>query len=64
MKETLRKKLKDFIDEIEFSCKLLNENYYKSIEEGELYDATKSDIKWRQLKAVSQRLNKILNINE
>tara|TARA_R110002167_G_scaffold242818_1_gene448393 strand:+ start:127 stop:309 length:183 start_codon:yes stop_codon:yes gene_type:complete len=60
MKESLRTKLLAEIEKIDSRCNQLNE-YRKEYKEDNDYEgAMKTDIKWRQLKMVSQSLKKIL----
>lgn len=59
MEETLRKKLIAEITAIDERCKQLNVNTMRYKENNDFENAMKSDIKWRQLKMVSQRLKKL-----
>tara|TARA_R110000803_G_scaffold87494_1_gene154206 strand:+ start:84 stop:266 length:183 start_codon:yes stop_codon:yes gene_type:complete len=60
MKESLRTKLLSEIERIDARCNQLNE-YRKEYKEDNDYEgAMKCDIKWRELKMVSQSLKKIL----
>jgi len=61
MKETLRKKLEDEISRIDARCEQLRKNVLEYKEDNEYESAMKSDIKYRQLKMVSQSLKKLLN---
>lgn len=60
MKETLRKKLEDEINRIDVRCEQLRKNTSEYKEDNEFESAMKSDIKYRQLKMVSQSLKKLL----
>jgi hypothetical protein len=60
MKETLRQKLENEISKIDSRCEQLLKNFKKYKKDNELEDAIKTDIKWRQLKIVSQNLKKLL----
>tara|TARA_B110000977_G_C11076313_1_gene491333 strand:- start:2791 stop:2970 length:180 start_codon:yes stop_codon:yes gene_type:complete len=59
MKETLRKKLENEISRIDLRCDQLLKNFKEYKEDNNLEDAIKTDIKWRQLKMVSQSLKKL-----
>ena len=60
MKESLRTKLLAEIEKINARCNQLNE-YRKEYKEDNDYEgAMKCDIKWRELKMVSQSLKNIL----
>ena len=60
MKETLRKRLQDEISKIDARCVQLNQNCNEYKEDNDFESAMKCDIKWRQLKMVSQSLKKLL----
>jgi hypothetical protein len=60
MKETLRKRLEDEISRIDARCEQLRKNVLEYKEDNEYESAMKSDIKYRQLKMVSQSLKKLL----
>jgi len=60
MKETLRKRLEDEISRIDARCKQLNRHFTEYKEDNDFENAMKCDIKWRQLKMVSQSLKKLL----
>jgi len=60
MKETLRKRLESEISRIDARCEELLRHFKEYKEENQLEEAIKSDIKWRQLKMVSQSLKKLL----
>ena len=60
MKETLRKKLEDEISKIDARCKRLNGHCAEYKEDNNFENAMKCDIKWRELKMVSQSLKKLL----
>lgn len=60
MKETLRKRLIVEIAAIDERCEQLNKNANEYKEDNDFENAMKSDIKWRQLKMVSQRLKKLI----
>lgn len=60
MKETLRKRLKDEISRIDARCDQLNKKCNDYKEDNDFEGAMKTDIKWRQLKMVSQSLKKLL----
>lgn len=61
MKETLRKRLEDEIIRIDVRCEQLRKNVLEYKEYNEYESAMKSDIKYRQLKMVSQSLKKLLS---
>jgi hypothetical protein len=61
MKETLRKRLEDEISRIDARCEQLRKNVLEYKEDNEYESAMKSDIKYRQLKMVSQSLKKLLS---
>jgi len=61
MKETLRKRLEDEISRIDARCEQLSKNVLEYKEDNEYESAMKSDIKYRQLKMVSQSLKKLLS---
>jgi hypothetical protein len=61
MKETLKKRLEDEISRIDARCEQLRKNVLEYKEDNEYESAMKSDIKYRQLKMVSQSLKKLLN---
>jgi hypothetical protein len=60
MKETLRKRLESEICRIDARCEQLLKHFKEYKKENQLEEAIKSDIKWRQLKKVSQSLKKLL----
>ena len=60
MKETLRKKLQDEISRIDARCEQLQKNILEYKENNEYASAMKNDIKYNQLKIVSQSLKKLL----
>jgi hypothetical protein len=60
MKETLRKRLEGEISMIDARCKQLNKYCTEYKEYNDFENAMKCDIKWRQLKMVSQSLKKLL----
>ena len=60
MKETLRKRLQSEIDRMDARCNQLMKNISEYKEENDFESAMKNDIKWRQLKMVSQHLKKLL----
>ena len=60
MKDTLIQKLENEISEIDLRCEKLLKNFKEYKEDNQLQDAIKTDIKWRQLKLVSQNLKKLL----
>jgi hypothetical protein len=59
-KETLKKRLLNEIDAIDRKCEQLNKNINEYKENNNFEDAMKSDIRWRQLKIISQRLKKLM----
>jgi hypothetical protein len=61
MKETLRKRLEDEISRIDARCEQLRKNVLEYKEDNDYESAMKSDIKYRQLKMVSQSLKKLLS---
>ncbi len=61
MKETLRKRLEDEISRIDARCDQLHKNVLEYKEDNDYESAMKNDIKWRQLKMVSQSLKKLLS---
>lgn len=61
MKKTLRDKLISEITKIDERCEQLRKNIAEYKEDNNFEDAMKNDIKYRQLKIVSQQLKKILN---
>tara|TARA_R110000822_G_scaffold155602_3_gene295404 strand:+ start:518 stop:703 length:186 start_codon:yes stop_codon:yes gene_type:complete len=60
MKETLRKRLENEISKIDGRCDQLLKNFKEYKEDNKLEYAIKTDIKWRELKMVSQSLIKLL----
>ena len=60
MKETLKQRLEKEIILIDGRCLQLLEHLKSYKEDNELENAIKTDIKWRQLRLVSQRLKKLL----
>ena len=60
MKETLRKRLENEIGKIDGRCEQLNDYCTEYKEDNDFENAMKCDIKWRQLKMVSQSLKKLL----
>jgi hypothetical protein len=60
MEKSLKDKLLSEIQIIDERCKQLNEFCKVAKEDNDFENAMKADIKWRQLKIVSQRLKKIL----
>ena len=60
MKETLRKRLEDEIIRIDTRCEQLRKNILEYKEDNDYENAMKNDIKYRQLKMVSQSLTKLL----
>jgi hypothetical protein len=60
MKETLRKRLQSEIDRMDARCNQLMKNISEYKEDNDFESAMKNDIKWRQLKMVSQHLKKLL----
>tara|TARA_R110000796_G_scaffold238143_1_gene358381 strand:- start:687 stop:872 length:186 start_codon:yes stop_codon:yes gene_type:complete len=60
MKETLRKRLEDEINRIDARCKQLKRHCTEYKEDNDFENAMNCDIKWRQLKMVSQSLKKLL----
>jgi len=60
MKETLRKRLEKEIGKIDGRCEQLLKNLKEYKEDNDFENAIKTDVKWRQLKMVSQNLKKLL----
>jgi hypothetical protein len=60
MKETLRERLLSEINKLDKRCESLMHNIQLYKEDNEFERAMVNDIKWRQLKMVSQSLKKIL----
>jgi len=60
MKETLRKRLENEIGKIDGRCEQLLKNFKEYKEDNDFENAIKTDVKWRQLKMVSQNLKKLL----
>jgi hypothetical protein len=60
MKESLYQKLVSEINRIDARCEQLRKNVLEYKEDNEYESAMKSDIKYRQLKMVSQSLKKLL----
>ncbi len=60
MKESLYQKLVSEISRIDVRCEQLRKNVLEYKEDNEYESAMKSDIKYRQLKMVSQSLKKLL----
>ena len=60
MKETLREKLENEISRIDARCEQLRKNILEYKEDNDYENAMKNDIKWRQLKMVSQSFQKLL----
>jgi len=60
MKETLRQRLENKISQIDARCEQLCKNIYANKELNDYESAMKNDIKYRQLKIVSQSLKKLL----
>ncbi len=60
MKESLYQKLVSEISRIDARCEQLRKNVLEYKEDNEYESAMKSDIKYRQLKMVSQSLKKLL----
>jgi len=61
MKETLRKRLEDEISRIDARCIQLLEHIEAYKKNNAFEEAMKNDIKWRQLKMVSQSLKNLLS---
>ncbi len=61
MKETLRKRLENEISKIDARCKQLLEHIENYKKNNGFEEAMKNDIKYRQLKMVSQSLKKLLS---
>jgi len=61
MKKSLHEKLASEISRIDARCEQLCKNVLEYKEDNEYESAMKSDIKYRQLKMVSQSLKKLLN---
>lgn len=61
MKKTLREGLVRELAAINARCEQLRNNCIEYKEENDFENAMKTDIKWRQLKMVSQRLDKLIN---
>ena len=61
MKQTLRERLETEINRIDARCKQLNNYCSQYKEDNDFENAMKCDIKWRQLKMVSQNLKKLLS---
>ena len=61
MKQTLRERLETEINRIDARCKQLNNSCSQYKEDNDFENAMKCDIKWRQLKMVSQNLKKLLS---
>ena len=60
MKKSLYEKLVSEISRIDARCEQLNKNWKEYKEDNDFENALKTDIKWRQLKMVSQSLKKLL----
>jgi len=60
MKKSLYEKLVSEISKIDARCKQLNDYCTEYKEDNDFENAMKCDIKWRQLKMVSQNLKKLL----
>ena len=60
MKESLMDKLKSEINKIDERCDQLRKNITEYKEDNDFESAMKNDIKYRQLKIVSQNLKKLL----
>ncbi len=60
MKETLRERLENEISRIDARCEQLRKNILEYKEDNDYENAMKNDIKWRQLKMVSQSFQKLL----
>ena len=60
MKETLRERLENEISRIDARCEQLRKNILEYKEDNDYENAMKEDIKWRQLKMVSQSFQKLL----
>jgi hypothetical protein len=60
MKQSLRKRLQDEIHRIDARCDQLNNNGTEYKEDNDFVNALKCDIKWRQLKMVSQSLKQLI----
>jgi hypothetical protein len=60
MKESLIDKLKSEINKIDERCEQLRKNITEYKEDNDFESAMKNDIKYRQLKIVSQSLKKLL----
>ena len=60
MKKSLHEKLASEISRIDARCEQLNKNWKEYKEDNDFENALKTDIKWRQLKMVSQSLKKLL----
>jgi hypothetical protein len=60
MKQTLRERLESEIGKIDARCEQLLKHFREYKEENQLEEAIKSDIKWRQLRMISQSLKKLL----
>lgn len=60
MKESLYEKLISEVNRIDARCEQLRKNVLEYKEDDQYENAMKSDIKYRQLKMVSQSLKKLL----
>jgi len=60
MKETLRQRLENEISRMDARCEQLCKNIYANKELTDYESAMKNDIKYRQLKIVSQSLKELL----
>ena len=61
MKGTLRKRLENEISRIDARCNQLNQYCTEYKKNNDFESAMKCDIKWRQLKMVSQSLKELLS---
>ena len=58
--ETLKERLENEISRIDARCEQLRKNILEYKEDNDYENAMKNDIKWRQLKMVSQSFQKLL----